>query len=285
VTLVSLAGMLRKARCEGYAVGGFYAWNLELVQSVVNAAEGECSPAVLLINQTGLNYAGLEYYTAFAKKAAEKATVPMVLHLDHAQNLELVTQCIRCGFSSVMFDGSAFPLETNIELTRKVVEAAHGVGVSVEAELGRVPRAGNGLPVEVSEASMTDPDEARRFVDTTGIDALAISVGTVHGLYKRYARLDFNRLKRIGDLTDVPLVLHGGTGIPDDAVHKAVELGVCKINVGEALRRAYLNGLKGALGNNSGKNDVMDVLATARLETENVVRGKMRLFRSAGKAD
>lgn len=284
MNLVSLREVLEPAEKGGYAVGAFNANNMEIVQAIIETAEEERSPVILQASQGAIKYAGLGYIVAMVKAAAQESSVPVVLHLDHGTDFEQVMRCIRYGFSSVMYDGSKLPLEENIAMTQKVMEVARAVGVSVEAELGKIGGTEDDITVEEREALFTDPLEAQRFVQETGIDALAIAIGTAHGPYKGEPRLDFPRLKRIKELTGARLVLHGASGVPDEAIRKAIELGINKINIDTDIRQAFTAGLKDFIKNNPDNIDPRKMLAPAKARMKEIIREKMRLFGCAGKA-
>ena len=196
---------------------------MEIVQAIIQAAELERSPVIMQASQGAIRYAGLEYITGMVRIAAENSTVPVALHLDHGTDFDQVIKCIRSGFTSVMFDGSQLPLEENIATTKKILEIARPIGVSVEAELGKI--GGTEDDIHVSEAAYTDPEEARYFVEQTGVRSLAVAIGTAHGQYKGEPRLDFDRLAAIQRLVNIPIVLHGSSGVPDEAVRKAISWG------------------------------------------------------------
>ncbi len=282
--LVTTKELLERAEAGGYAVGAFNCNNLELVQAIIAAAEAERAPVILQASQGALKYAGLGLLAALAREAAAAARVPVAVHLDHGTDFAQVVACIRAGFTSVMIDGSHLPLEENITLTRKVVEVARAVGVSVEGELGRIAGAEDEVCAAGYEAFFTDPEEARRFVRETGVDALAVSVGTVHGPYRGEPRLDFPRLARIRALTGVPLVLHGSSGVPEEAIRTAISLGVRKINIDTDIRIAFVSSLRRALAENPEEIDPRRLLGTARAAATEAIRAKLRLFGCAGKA-
>lgn len=284
MALVAAAPLLARARREGYAVGAFNANNMEIVQAIVAAAEEERAPVILQASQGALKYAGLPYIWAMARVAAENARVPVAVHLDHGTDFTQVLQCLRVGFTSVMIDGSHLPLEENVALTRRVVEVAHPLGVSVEAELGRIGGAEDEISVSEREAFFTDPEEAAYFVRATGVDSLAVAIGTAHGRYRGEPRLDFPRLERIARLVDIPLVLHGSSGLPDEAVREAVRLGVAKVNIDTNIREAFVRGLTSALEANPEEIDPRKLLGPAREAMKATVREKIRLFGSSGKA-
>lgn len=282
--LVSLNEVLGKALREGYAVGAFNCNNMEIVQAIARAAEEEKSPVIIQASQGAIRYAGLQYIISLVNLAAAEVSVPVVLHLDHGTSFEQVIQCIRYGFSSVMIDGSQYPLEENIMLTRKVVEIAHAVGVTVEGELGRIGGTEDDISVSDAEAFFTDPEEAKRFAEETGVDALAISIGTAHGRYKGEPRLDFERLKKIREITPCPIVLHGSSGVPDESIRKAIGLGVQKINIDTNIREAFVGAIREYLPDHPHEIDPRNVLKPAREATTAIIREKIRLFGSSNKA-
>ncbi len=280
--LVSMSNMLANAEERGYAVGAFNVNDLAGIQAVVQAAEEERSPVIIQIYYSGIDLLGARYITAIAKTAAESVSVPVALHLDHGQNLDTVKTCVQAGFSSVMIDGSKLSLDENIEITRETVEIAHAAGISAEAELGKI---GSGAQ-EASEADrkkfLTDPEEARRFVDETKVDALAVAIGSAHGLYKFKPNLDFDLLKEIRSAVDVRLVLHGGSDLPEEQIRRAVELGITKVNVATDLAGAYSNALREVVAANEGiiwPGLVFDAVRNAMKE---LVRARIRLFGSSG---
>lgn len=281
--LVSGREILQAARDGGYAVGAFNLNNMEIVQAIVEAAEEEQSPVIIQASQGALKYAGIEYIAGLARIAAEKATVPVALNLDHGTSFAQVVQCIRHGFTAVMIDGSQLPFEENIALTKKVVEVAHPNNVSVEAELGKIGGVEDDIVVSEREATFTDPDEAAEFVERTKCDALAVAIGTAHGLYKGEPKLDFERLKEIRQKTDVPLVLHGASGVPDEAIKIARQY-VSKINIDTELRVAFSKAITEYLKENPNEIDPRKILGPAKAAMKEVARAKMRLFGSAGKA-
>lgn len=284
MSLVPITPLLMAAEEAGYAVGAFNGNNLEIMQAIIMAAEAEASPVILQASQGAIKYAGLDYLAALGKITAEKARVPVALHLDHGTSFAQVVACIRSGFTSVMIDGSALPLAENITLTKKVVEVARAVGVSVEAEIGRITGTEEEISVGDQEALFTDPEEAQRFVAETGVDALAVAVGTAHGRYRRVPQLDFPRLEKIKQLVKIPLVLHGSSGVPDEMIREAISRGVRKINIDTNIREAFVRGLRQAWEKNPGEIDPRRLLGPAREEMALTIREKIRLFGSAGRA-
>jgi len=284
MSLVPVAGLLQKAQQEHYAVGAFNCNNMEIVQAIIAAAEAERAPVIIQASQGAIKYAGIAYISALTRIAAEQATVPVALHLDHGTSFAQVMQCVRNGFSSVMIDGSKLPLEENIALTNKVIEAVRPLGISVEAELGKIGGTEDDITVAEREALFTDPDEAERFVRETAVDSLAIAIGTAHGQYKGVPKLDFDRLRKIEAKINIPIVLHGSSGVPDDAIREAISLGVCKVNIDTNIREAFVEAARQVLANNPKEIDPRKVLGPAREAATAIIREKIRVFGSNGKA-
>ena len=227
--------VLDKANKGNYAVGAFNINNMEILQSIIAAAEEKQAPVILQTSEGAIKYAGIEYIAAMVKVAAEKASVPVVLHLDHGTTYDTIMKCIKYGWTSVMIDGSHLPLDENIAATKDIIKVAHACGVSVEAELGRLGGIEDNINVDEKDARFTSPDEAVKFVAETGVDSLAIAIGTAHGKYKGVPKLDFERLQTIKALIpDTPIVLHGASGIPEEDIIKSTKI------------------LKAQLGNNAG---------------------------------
>ena len=298
--------LLLPALQKAYAVGAFNINNLESLLAVVEAAVEEKSPLIVAVTPSAIKYAGLAYLANIVKTAAESAPVPVSLHLDHGENLETVSKCAEAGFTSVMIDGSFLDFEENVALTKRVVDFVHRKGVSVEAELGRLAGVEEST-VEEKEAVLTDPDAAKKFFERTDVDALAVAIGTSHGAYKfkGEAKLDFERLKLIREKVDVPLVLHGASsvpvwiiekavkygaelagakGIPEEHIKKAISLGITKINIDTDLRLAFTATIREFLANNPKEFDPRKILGPAKEAMKEVVKSKMRLFGSSGKA-
>lgn len=282
--LVNASRILQCADEGGWAVGAFNCNNMEIVQAIIRAAEEEHSPVIIQASQGAIKYAGLGFIAALVMQAVKETRVPVALHLDHGTSYEQVVCCIRAGFSSVMIDGSHLPLDENIALTRRVVETARPVDVSVEAELGRLGGVEDDISVEERDALFTDPDEAYRFVQETGVDALAVAIGTAHGLYKGTPKLDFPRLEQIRTRVKLPIVLHGSSGVPADAIREAVRLGVRKVNIDTDIRQGFVNAVRRVLDEKPDEIDPRKVLGPAREAAVEVIREKIRLFGSAGKA-
>jgi len=282
--LVTGKEILQDAHKNNYAVGAFNVNNMEIVQAIIEAAEETNSPVILQASQGGLKYAGVEYIAELGKLAARNAKVPVAVHLDHGTDFDQVMLCIRHGFTSVMIDGSRFDLGKNIEVTKKVIEVAHAVGVSVEAELGKIGGTEDDITVDEREATFTDPEEAKRFVDETNVDYLAIAVGTAHGPYKGEPKIDFDRIKAIKEITNIPLVVHGSSGVPADSIKEAVSLGINKINIDTDLRIAFSNAVKEFIKENPENIDPRKILGPAKEAMKEAIIEKMQLFGSAGRA-
>jgi len=235
----TLKNMLEEAQREKYAVGGFNFCNAETAKIVLSVAEKLRSPAMLIASSAEVQLCGMEDTVKIVRLVSEAAGVPVCLHLDHTDSVETVCRAVDAGFSSVMIDGSHFPFEKNIEMTRAVVQYAHNKGVSVEGELGAIGENQDAQHEGVGPQSLTDPRMAAKFVERTGIDALAVSIGNAHGLYAKLPELDFDLLKTIHDQVDVPLVLHGGSGTPLPHLQKAISFGICKVNVASEIGKAF----------------------------------------------
>ena len=275
---------LQKAREKGIAIAAFNVHNLETIQAVVEGAAEERSPVMIQTTPGTLKHAGIPYVAACVKEAAKLYDIPIALHVDHCPSYETIIQCIQHGYTSVMIDGSGLPYEENVALVSKVVETAHYAGVAVEGELGRIGGTEDDMTVDDEDAFFTVPSEAREFVAATGIDFLAVAIGTAHGVYKGEPKLDFERLAQIAAATPVPLVLHGASGVSDEAIRKAVPHGICKINIDTELRVAFSKAVQEVVTSNPKEIDPRKLLGPAREAMKEVVRAKMRLFGCAGQA-
>ncbi|MBT9140064.1 MAG: putative fructose-bisphosphate aldolase [Dehalococcoidia bacterium] len=280
----TLQEVLSAADRGAYAVGAFNTNNMEIIQAIVEVAEEEKSPVILQASQGALKYAGIQYIVAMVRAAVETSSIPVVLHLDHGTSFAQTMLCLKHGFTSVMFDGSSYSLAENIAATRKVADVAHAMGASVEGELGKIGGTEDDISVDEQDALFTDPDEAERFVSESRVDALAVAIGTAHGPYKGEPQLDFVRLESINRSVDVPIVLHGASGVPAESIRKAIALGVCKINIDTELRQAFARGVRQVLQNKQEEYDPRKILGPAKEEIKMIVREKMRLFGCSGKA-
>jgi fructose-bisphosphate aldolase class II len=292
--------MFKKAYEGQYAVGAFNVNNMEIIQGIVDAAKEEQAPLILQVSAGARKYAKHIYLIKLVEAALEDSGLPICLHLDHGEDFEICKSCIDGGFTSVMVDGSKLPFEENIALTKKVVEYAHERGVVVEAELGRLAGIEDTINVSAKDATYTDPDQAVEFVERTGVDSLAIAIGTSHGAYKFKGdcNLDFDRLTTISKLLpNFPLVLHGAStvlpefvdkcnsyggqikgaqGVPEDMLLKAGKLGVCKINIDTDLRLAMTASIREHLSKNPSDFDPRQYLKPAREAIKGMVKHKIR---------
>lgn len=282
--LVGSREMLYRAMEGGYAVGAFNITCLDLINPIVEAAEAESAPIILAVAPRHLAFMKLHVVSAAARAAAAAATVPIALHLDHGVGFEQNVACLQAGFTSLMFDGSAKPYEENVQISRRIVEMAHAVGIGVEVELGRVLRADERPSVEDVQAALTDPGEAKEFAEATGADYLAVAVGTVHNMVKRAANIDLPRIAAIRERVRLPLVLHGGSGVPHETIAAAVANGICKINVATELNKQLRSGMETAYAAMPAEVAPSTLMPEALALVREAVAEKIRLFGSAGKA-
>lgn len=310
--LVTSKEIFKKAYEGKYAIGAFNVNNMEIIQGIFEAAIAEKSPMLIQVSAGARKYARHEYLIHLIQASIEMmkssgVDLPVVLHLDHGEDFEICKKCIDGGFTSVMIDGSKHPFEENIRLTKEVVEYAHSKGVTVEAELGKLAGVEDAIKVAAKDATYTDPQEAKEFVERTGCDSLAIAIGTSHGAYKfkGEAKLDFDRLSEIEKiLPNFPLVLHGASsvpedlvticnkyggqlpgskGVPEDMIAQAAKGGVCKINIDTDLRLAMTGQIRKVFTENPGEFDPRKYLGPARDEIKKVVQRKMKLMGCSGK--
>jgi tagatose 1,6-diphosphate aldolase GatY/KbaY len=280
--LASMTTLLRTAMAGGYAIGAFNVYNLEGVLAVVRAAEASRSPVMLQLHPGALQHGG-QPLVALCLEAARSAAVPVAVHLDHSASAAAIQAALSAGLTSVMADGSHLSYSDNVAYTRDMVALAHTHQAAVEAELGRLSGTEDGLTIPEYAAKLTDPTQAADFVARTGIDALAVCIGNVHGRYRSEPRLDFDRLAAIHHAVSVPLVLHGTSGLPDAMVHRALTLGVCKFNVNTEVREAYVQALRQRL-QASASPDLLELMQGAEAAMQTVVTEKLRLFGAVGKA-
>lgn len=283
MALVTTKKLLSDAQKEGYAVGAFNVENMEMIQAVVAAAEELQAPVIMQTTPSTAKYADLAYFYANAKVAAEKASVPVVMHLDHGSSFELAMQALRTGYTSIMIDGSHDTFEENIAVSKAVADACHPSGIPVEAELGKV--GGKEDDLEGGEGNpYTDPQEAKKFVEAAGVDSLAVAIGTAHGVYKGTPKLDVERLSEIRKVVSIPLVLHGTSGVPDETVKECIRRGICKVNYATDLRIAFSKGVKRYLAENPDAFDPKKYNACGREEVKQYVMSKILVCGSNGKA-
>ena len=311
MSLISTKEMLIKAQEEGYAEPAFNIHNLETIQVVLDAARDLKSPVILAATPSTVKYADVEFFLANAKVAAEKANVPIAMHLDHGNSFELAIKAFRAGYTSVMIDGShssfdenveeikriiklgcksvmidasKYEFRKNVEIVKDIVDYAHKYGATVEAELGKLGGVEDDLKVDEKDSFLTDPNEAVEFVKSTGVDSLAVAIGTAHGLYKSEPKLDFDRLEKIRSMVDIPLVLHGASGVPYDAVQSAIEKGICKVNIATELKIPFSNAIKEYFNENPNASDPRQYLVPAKKAMYDVVVEKIKMCKSENKA-
>ena len=282
--LVSGSEILLHAQKHGYACGAFNINNMEICQAVIAAAEEENSPIIIQTSESAIRYAGMDYLALLALHAGKKASVPVCINLDHGLKIETVEKCIELGWTNVMMDASSKPYEENVAITAGVVKMAHEKGVSVEAELGKLVGIEDDVVVSEADAIYTNPEEAADFSKRTGIDSLAVAIGTAHGKYKGEPKLDFERLAEIRKVVDIPLVLHGASGLTEEQLKKAISLGICKINIDTDIRVAFSDGIKSVLAKDPNEYDPRTLCKPARELMTQVARKKMQIFGSSGKA-
>ena len=273
-----MSDILIPARRGGYAVGAFEVWNLESVQAVVAAAEGLSQPVILQVGPYEADYAGLEDISHIVFFHARRARVPVAIHLDHGDTLERVMQCISCGFTSVMLDVSHLPYAENVAATKEVVRVAHASGVSVEGELGRIGGEEAGIDVTNEDVHLTNPVQALDFVNETGIDALAVAIGTVHGFYKSKPNIRLGLLEEIAERVPIPIVLHGGSGTPDSDVRKAISIGIAKVNVCTEFVVAFADTFVNEQKEQDFRYNVPRVFTRPRAAAKKLIEEKIRLF-------
>lgn len=285
MALINPLEFIKVAQKNGVAVAAFNVHNLETVQAVVEAAAEERAPVMIQTTPGTLKHAGIPYIGAMVKAASELHRIPIALHVDHCSSFQTIVQCIRYGYTSVMIDGSKLPYQENVDLVRKVVDVAKAAGVAVEGELGKIGGTEDELTVDEREATFTVPGEALQFVEATGIDTLAIAIGTAHGEYKGEPKLDFERLSAIKELINLPLVLHGASGVPDDSIREALRRGICKINIATELKIPMAKAIQECFRLNPKENDPRNYMGAAKEAVKSVVREKIRLCNSSGLAD
>ena len=271
--LVPSRDILQAARRESRAVAALNFYNAETLRAHINAAN-ECDASILLqTTESTINYLGIDMAVSMASAAAREIRRPVALHLDHGGSFELARRCVDAGYTSVMIDGSKLPFRENIELTSRVVEIAHASGVSVEGELGHVAQ--NADNSDITQF-FSRPEDARQFVEETGVDALAVAIGTAHGFYKGEVKLDFARLEEIRDAVgETALVLHGGSGVPDELLRKSVKSGIAKINFGTELKNAFTLAVKRSL-NESDDIDLRWTFAPAIVAVQEISMAKIQ---------
>ncbi len=282
--IVSTRQMLLNAQKDKYAVPAFNIHNLETIKVVIEAANELKSPVILAATPGTAKFAGRDYLQSIVEVAARNIKVPVAFHLDHHTEFNQIRKSIDLGCKSVMIDASAYAFEENIKLVKEVVDYAHRFDVTVEAELGKLVGQEDDLLVDENNSQLTNPKLAELFVQRTGIDSLAVAIGTVHGLYKSEPKLDYDRLKEIRKLVDIPLVLHGASGVPKESIKKSVELGICKVNIATELKIPFSNAIKRYFKENPDANDPRKYLTPAKEAMKKVVVNKILMCQSNNRA-
>ncbi|MGM7721749.1 class II fructose-bisphosphate aldolase [Metabacillus sp. Hm71] len=267
-----------------YAIGAFSAHNAETIQAILWAAEEEQAPIMIQVGQRVIHHIGLEQMTKMIEVFAKDITVPVCIHLDHSREYNQTMQAMQLGFQSVMFDGSSLSFEENTTTTKKVVEAARALGIGSEGEIGKIGGTEDDITVAEEDAMITSVEEAVSFVEATDVDYLAVSIGTAHGIYKNPPKLAFERLNDISQAVKKPIVLHGGSDVPNDQIEKAISLGIAKINVDTELRQAFTQGMLDVLQKDPNEYHLAVSLGQGREFMKAKVQEKIRLFGSVNKA-
>lgn len=282
--LVNTRELLLDAQAHGYAVGAFNVENMEMMQAAIHAAEQEGAPIILQTTPTTVKYGGTALFASMARALAQASPADVSIHLDHGNSFELCARAAGDGYTSLMIDGSALPITENIALVRKVTEMAVALSGKpcVEAELGKLGGKEDSVEVKPGEDVHTDPEEAVRFVTETGVDSLAVAIGTAHGFYKGKPKLDFERLAQLRAAVPVPLVLHGSSGVPDEDVQRAISLGICKVNFATELRAAYTKAARECLDADKAVYDPKEFGTQGREAVAELVRHRIRVCTSRG---
>ena len=278
--LVNTKEMLQKAQVEGYAVPAFNIHNLETLQVVVETAYEMRSPVIIAGTPGTFSYGGRDYVQAMAEVAAKRYDIPIALHLDHHEAFADIKTSIDLGTKSVMIDASHHDYEENIQIVKEVVAYAHHHGVTVEAELGRLGGQEDDLVVDEKDAFYTDPEVAVDYVEKTGIDSLAVAIGTAHGMYKSEPKIDIERLKEIRKRVDIPLVLHGASGVPHDVVRECIKNGICKVNIATELKIPFSSALRNYLVEQPEADDPRKYMEPAKAAMKAVVSEKIKMCMS-----
>ena len=283
MSLVTSKEMLLDAQARGYAVGAFNCENMEMVKAIIAAAEELRAPVMLQTTPSTIRYASLDMFAAMVAAEAKRATVPVCLHLDHGSSFELAVQAIKAGYTSVMIDGSKLAFDDNVELSRRVADVAAATGIPCEAELGKVGGKEDDLVADAD--TNTDPQEARAFVERTGVTSLAVAIGTAHGFYVGTPVLDKARLSEIRKVVDIPLVLHGASGLTDEDVRDCVARGICKVNFATELRKAFTDACRKLAGEDPKVFDPKVFGKAGMAAVKELVKSRMIVCGCDGKAD
>ncbi|HEI6905692.1 TPA: tagatose-bisphosphate aldolase subunit KbaY [Yersinia enterocolitica] len=283
MSIISTKYLLQDAQARRYAVPAFNIHNAETIQAILEVCKEMQSPVILAGTPGTFKHIAFEEIYALCEAYSESYGMPLALHLDHHESLDDISRKVNAGVRSAMIDGSHFPFAENVRLVKTVVDFCHRHDCSVEAELGRLGGVEDDMDVDEESAFLTDPQEARRFIELTGVDSLAVAIGTAHGLYTKRPKIDFKRLAEINEIVDIPLVLHGASDVPDEYVRRAIELGVCKVNVATELKIAFAAAVKKWFGDNPEGNDPRYYMRVGMDAMKEVVRSKVTVCGSANK--
>ncbi|MBU3217474.1 ketose-bisphosphate aldolase [Clostridium estertheticum] len=284
--LINMKELLSIAKKNQFAVPAFNIGSLEILKAVIEGAEELNAPVILEIHPTEIEYL-TDAFAETVKRMAYEAKVPVVIHLDHGGTKADIIRAINCGFTSVMIDGSTLSYEENVELTKEVSEIAHSVNVSVEGEIGTIGNTGLSFEGGTSEIIYADPRQAEDFIQRTNVDTLAVAIGTAHGLYPKdfKPKLNLDILREINNITDIPLVLHGGSGNPDEEVSAAAKLGICKVNISSDVKSVFFNAVKKYMKENPDEYEPNQIFPSCILEAKKVIKHKLELLNTVNKAD
>ncbi|MCG3463580.1 tagatose-bisphosphate aldolase subunit KbaY [Xenorhabdus bovienii] len=283
MSIISTKYLLQDAYARGYAVPAFNIHNAETIQAILEVCKEMQSPVILAGTPGTFKHIAFEEIYALCEAYSKSYDMPLTLHLDHHESLEDISRKVNAGVRSAMIDGSHFPFAENVKLVKSVVDFCHRHDCSVEAELGRLGGVEDDMDIDEESAFLTDPQEALRFVELTGVDSLAVAIGTAHGLYTKRPKIDFQRLAEIREQVSIPLVLHGASDVPDEYIKRAIELGVCKVNVATELKIAFAAAVKKWFGNNPEGNDPRYYMRVGMDAMKEVVRSKVTICGSANK--
>lgn len=283
--LVNMKELLEIAQKNKFAVGAYNIGSAELLKVALEECENNNSPAILAIHPDELEYLTDEFIE-YVKNRVNNSPIPVVIHMDHGSNKEQILRAIKCGFTSVMIDGSHLDFEENIKLTKEIVNIAKPLNISVEAELGTIGNLGNSVEGGATDIIYTNPQKAKELVERTGIDTLAVAIGTSHGLYPKWMtpKLNLDLLKQIKEIVNIPLVLHGGSANPDEEIKEAVQLGVCKVNISSDIKNSFFQKTREILKNNDTALEPLLIFPEAIIEGKKVVKHKLELFNCVNKA-
>lgn len=277
--------MLNKAYEEGYGIGAFSAHNAETILAILEAAEEEKSPVMIQIGQKVIQTLGLKPMKDMIDSFSEQFTIPICIHLDHSREFEQTMHAIQLGFQSVMFDGSALSFEENTKITKQVAAVGKVLGIGTEGEIGKIGGTEDDITVDEKDALITTTQEGTDFMNATDVDYLALSIGTAHGIYKQTPNLRFDRIEEISNAIQRPLVLHGGSDVPDEQVKRAISLGISKINVDTELRQSYTKGIQKYFDDNEDDMVIANSLGAGKEEMKEKVKEKIGVFGSKGRSE